>query len=86
MNRCSRKILHGTVCAEASGSSAEAIGPRKLHLILKAMQGGLQAPERCRPHQHHHQACCYQVLAIYIYVFTSKVMWRRGREHFSIIS
>ena len=34
MNRFSRKKLHGTVCAEASGSSAAAIGPwnvRKLH-------------------------------------------------------
>ena len=27
MNRVSRKKLRGTVCAEASGSSAEAIGP-----------------------------------------------------------
>ena len=58
MNGFSRRKLHGTVCAEARGSSAEAIGPRKvprkLHVkichaadIPKAVQGGLQAPGPC---------------------------------------
>ena len=35
INRCRRKKLHGTVCAEACGSFAEAIAPRKVPRKLR---------------------------------------------------
>ena len=83
MNRSTRQKLHRTVCAEAQ--QAEALrkqsvrGSSTLRYVMSQISQTpfredyrLQSGAR-RPYQHH------QVLAIYICVFTSKVMWRRGR-------